>query len=169
MRKTQERDYEGGVTKDIWHDNQLILLNKHRSCRTGTLASHRAPELPCSAWCVPLSGSVTRPDILMLRGLVCSVRGPDHVCQRLADSKSQIGLNRAGSSNGCAGRYDAGRVRDRSKGNAKEIVLHPATDESERHLTAEVAGNYTGLLRLAEEENFREWRETLVGFIRAQR
>ena len=35
----------------------------------------------------------------------------------------------------------------------KEIVLHPTADGSVRYLTAEVSGDYAGLLRLAVGQN----------------
>ena len=35
----------------------------------------------------------------------------------------------------------------------KEIALHPIADGAERYLTAEVSGDYAGLLRLALENN----------------
>jgi hypothetical protein len=35
----------------------------------------------------------------------------------------------------------------------EEIVLHPMADGVERYLTAEIAGDYSGLLRLVAGEN----------------
>jgi hypothetical protein len=35
----------------------------------------------------------------------------------------------------------------------KEIVLHPTADGTARYLTAEVSGDYAGLLRLAVRQN----------------
>lgn len=35
----------------------------------------------------------------------------------------------------------------------KQIILHPCSDGDERYLTAEVTGDYAGLLRLATGQN----------------